>query len=373
MKVLSVFGTRPEAIKMAPVLRALHHHPEIESKLCVTAQHREMLDQVLRPFGVQPDYDLNLMRQEQSLSDITCDVLKGLEPVLDEEKPDLLLVHGDTTTTYATAMAAFYRSIPCAHVEAGLRSGSKYSPYPEEMNRRLISQLTALHFAPTNLAKKNLLAEGVPEDWIHVTGNTVIDALFSTLDQPCNLEHLGLDSVDWEKKIILFTCHRRENWGEPMLSIFAAVRDFLDYHPDFELIFPVHKNPKVRELAYQELGGHYQIHFCEPLDYLPMCHIMQRCYLVLTDSGGLQEEAPALAKPVLVLRDTTERPEAVESGTALLAGTGYYPVLQSLRLLAEHQQVYNNMAQAVNPYGDGHAAERIVDIILNTNIKKLLR
>ena len=373
MKVMSVFGTRPEAIKMAPVLRALAATPGIESKLCVTAQHREMLDQVLDLFALTPDYDLNLMRPGQSLTAITCAVLQGLSGILEEERPDLLLVHGDTTTTFAASLAAYYQQIPCGHVEAGLRSGEKYAPYPEEVNRRLSGVIAALHFAPTKLACDNLLAEGVPASWIHVTGNTVIDALLWAVTQPCTLTGLGLDAVNWEKRIILMTCHRRENWGDPMRQIFSATRDVLLAQPDCELVFPLHKNPLVRELAYQLLGDLPQVHFCEPLDYLPFCHVMQRCHLVLTDSGGMQEEAPALAKPVLVLRDVTERPEAVEAGTALLAGSHYESVKASLLYLLTDEDVYQKMAHASNPYGDGHAAQRIAQIIAACSPHDLLR
>lgn len=363
MKVLSVFGTRPEAIKMAPLLKAMQASRKLECKVAVSAQHREMLDQVLQLFDIRPDYDLNLMRPGQSLSDLTGAVLVGLHRVLEQEQPDLLLVHGDTTTTFAGALAAYYHQVPVGHVEAGLRSGDKYAPYPEECNRRLTGVLADLHFAPTETAAANLRAENVPETSIFITGNTVIDALLSALDKPCPLEGLGLESVDWSKKVILMTCHRRENWGHPMEEIFRATADFLRTNGDCQLILPLHKNPLVREIAYRCLGGSAQIHYCEPLDYLPFCHVMQRSFLVLTDSGGLQEEAPALGKPVLVLRDVTERPEAVAAGTAMLAGTTYQSVYDHLDLLMRRPEVYAKMARANNPYGDGHAAQRITGIL----------
>lgn len=363
MKVLSVFGTRPEAIKMAPLLKAMQVSPKLESIVAVSAQHREMLDQVLQLFDIRPEYDLNLMRPGQSLSDITSAVLTGLHPILEQEKPDLLLVHGDTTTTFAAALAAYYHQIPVGHVEAGLRSGDKYAPYPEECNRRLTGVMADLHFSPTETAADNLRRENIPEDKIFVTGNTVIDALLSSLDKPCPLEGLGLENVDWSKKVILMTCHRRENWGQPMEQIFTATADILGQNPDCELIIPLHKNPLVREIAYRCLGGSAQVHYCEPLDYLPFCHVMKKSHLVLTDSGGLQEEAPALGKPVLVLRDVTERPEAVAAGTALLAGTSYDSVFHHLEQLLQDGALYTQMAQARNPYGDGHAAERITRII----------
>ena len=363
MKVISVFGTRPEAIKMAPLLKAMQASRKLESIVAVSAQHREMLDQVLQLFDIRPNYDLNLMRPGQTLSDITSAVLSGLHPILEQEKPDLLLVHGDTTTTFAAAMAAYYHQVPVGHVEAGLRSGDKYAPYPEECNRRLTGVLTDLHFAPTETAAANLRLEKVPEQQIFITGNTVIDALLSALEKPCPLDGLGLEQVDWTKKVILMTCHRRENWGEPMEQIFTATADFLRANPDCQLVIPLHKNPLVREIAYRCLGGSTQVHYCEPLDYLPFCHVMKKSHLVLTDSGGLQEEAPALGKPVLVLRDVTERPEAVEAGTAMLAGTGYDSVFRHLEMLFDQPELYARMAQARNPYGDGHAAERIAAIL----------
>lgn len=363
MKILSIFGTRPEAIKMAPVLQALRLDPRLESRVAVTAQHREMLDQVLHLFDIRPDHDLNLMRHGQTLPDLTAAVLTGLTKVLEAEKPHLLLVHGDTTTTMAAALAAFYARIPCGHVEAGLRSNDKYAPFPEEINRRLAASLADLHFAPTPLAARHLLAEGVPEENIHITGNTVIDALLQTVQKPCSLDGLGLERVNWGHKILLLTCHRRENWGQPMRRIFRAVADTLHANEDYQLIFPLHKNPLVRELAQEAFASCPRAHLIEPLDYLPMCHVLKRAHLVLTDSGGLQEEAPALGKPVLVLREVTERPEAIEAGTAMLAGTGYSGVWGALNRLMEDNTLYQRMAQAVNPYGDGCSAPRIAEII----------
>lgn len=373
MKILSVFGTRPEAIKMAPLLKALDARESLESYVCVTAQHREMLDQVLQLFDIVPDDDLNLMKPGQTLSDITTAVLIGLGPVLDRVQPDLLLVHGDTTTTFAASLAAFYRQIPCGHVEAGLRSGDKYAPYPEELNRRLTAAVAAVHFAPTESAAANLRREGIPGKNVFVTGNTVIDALLQAVRKPCDLGGLGLDAVDWSKKVVLMTCHRRENWGAPMMEIFAAVRDVLRERPECELVFPLHKNPLVRELAQRELGGMAQVHFTEPLDYLPFCHVQQRAHLILTDSGGLQEEAPALGKPVLVLREVTERPEAIAAGTALLAGTRYGSVRSAALHLLTDEDAYRAMAHAANPYGDGHAAERIAALLAAHEMRTLLR
>lgn len=371
MKVMSVFGTRPEAIKMAPLVQRLAASPGIHSVVAVTAQHREMLDQVLELFQLQPDYDLNLMQPGQTLASITSAILSGLTPILAQEQPDLLLVHGDTTTTFAAALAAYYQQIPCGHVEAGLRSGDKYAPYPEEINRRLTGSLAAVHFAPTPTAAENLRREQVPDSQIFITGNTVIDALLQTVEQPCSLDGIGLDGVNWQKKQILLTCHRRENWGRPMEQIFAAIRDVLQTREDCELIFPLHKNPLVREIAQRELAALPQVHFTEPLDYLPFCHVMQRAHIILTDSGGLQEEAPALGKPVLVLREVTERPEAVAAGVAALAGTSYQSVAASLTELLSNSARYQQMAQAANPYGDGTAAEKIVQIISGLDAQAL--
>ena len=363
MKILSVFGTRPEAIKMAPVIRELNLNSEFDSIVAVTAQHREMLDQVLSLFDINPDYDLNIMKHGQSPSDITTAILNGLNKILEGEKPDLVLVHGDTTTTFAAALAAFYAHIPCGHVEAGLRTDNKYSPYPEEINRRLTGVLADYHFAPTITAKNNLLKENVPEDKITITGNTVIDALLETVKKDCSLAELGLDNVDWQKHILLLTCHRRESWGEPMSRIFSAVKEIVESHPNTEVIFPMHKNPLVRELATEKLSGNSRIHLIEPLEYLPFSHVMNRSYLVLTDSGGIQEEAPALGKPVLVLREVTERPEAIAAGTAMLAGTKKEEIIKTVGLLLDNHHTYESMAKAINPYGDGTAAKQIISAI----------
>ena len=364
MKVLSVFGTRPEAIKMAPLVKALAQSEGIESKVCVTAQHREMLDTVLDLFAIKPDYDLNLMRHGQSLSELTAAALAALDTVLRTEQPDLVLVHGDTTTTFVGGLAAFYHRLRCGHVEAGLRTEQKYAPYPEEMNRRLTAALADWHFAPTKGAATNLLAEGLDPTGIFVTGNTVIDALLATVDKPCDLGGLGLDKVDWGRRVLLLTCHRRENWGRPMSEIFSAVAALLADFSDIEVVYPIHRNPRIREQATEHLSGLPRMHICEPLSYLPFCHVMQRCHLVLTDSGGLQEEAPALGKPVLVLREVTERPEAIAAGTARLAGTARATVYAAAAALLQNKAEYQAMAHAVNPYGDGHAAERIREIIL---------
>ena len=365
MKVLSVFGTRPEAIKMAPLVSILAQSQGIESKICVTAQHREMLDAVLDLFKIHPDYDLNLMRHGQSLTGLSAAALSALDAVIKTEQPDLLLVHGDTTSAFTASLAAFYHRLPCGHVEAGLRTAHKYAPYPEEMNRRLTAVLADWHFAPTPGAADNLLAEGITAQRVFVTGNTVIDALLATVKQPCDLSGLGLNNVDWSRRVLLLTCHRRENWGKPMACIFAALADLLRDFSDIEVIFPVHRNPLIRAQVAEHLSGLPRLHICEPLSYLPFCHVMQRSYAVLTDSGGLQEEAPALAKPVLVLREVTERPEAIAAGTARLAGVERAAIYAAAAHLLQDNDAYQKMAQAVNPYGDGHAAERIRDIILN--------
>jgi len=366
IKVISIFGTRPEAIKMSPVVQELQKYPEsIQSKVAVTAQHREMLDQVLELFKIQPNYDLNLMRHGQTLYDITAGALLGLKDILELEKPHLVLVHGDTTTTFVAALAAFYQQIKVGHVEAGLRTDNKYAPFPEEMNRKMAGSLSDFHFAPTETSKNNLLRENVPEEFILVTGNTVIDALLETVNKPYSFSGSGMEQVDWAKKILLVTCHRRENWGEPMKKIFSAVKKVKELRPDTEVIFPVHKNPLVRELAHSILGKTPGIHLIEPLDYQPFAHLMAKSYLVLTDSGGMQEEAPSLGKPVLVLRDTTERPEALEAGTVKIVGTGEEKVFQETIKLIDNPEAYREMANAVNPYGDGTASRRIVRGILD--------
>lgn len=321
-KIMCVFGTRPEAIKMAPVVKAIEQNENLQSMVAVTAQHREMLDQVLQLFHIEPDYDLNLMKQGQTLTDITSGVLRGLEEIFKKERPDLVLVHGDTTTTFAATLAAFYQQIPVGHVEAGLRSGNMYSPYPEEANRKLTGVMTTLHFSPTPEARQNLLRENIGDAAIFVTGNTVIDALLATAKQTYQFEDAALQQLlDSPGKKVLITAHRRENQGTPMVHIFQAVRRLHETLPDIQFIFPIHKNPKVRELAAQILGDLERVHIIEPLDYEPFANVMARVDLILTDSGGVQEEAPALGKPVLVLRDTTERPEAVKAGTVALVGT----------------------------------------------------
>ena len=364
LKVMSIFGTRPEAIKMAPVVLELQRQPEIESVVAVTAQHREMLDQVLKLFDIRPDFDLNIMSEEQTLFDITSRALLGLDKVLSEVKPNVVLVHGDTTTTFAGALAAYYHQIEVGHVEAGLRTRNKFSPYPEEMNRRLTGALADLNFAPTVTAKENLLRENVDAEKIFVTGNTVIDALYQTVRR--DFKFTGeLANVDFDgRKIILVTTHRRENLGEPMRNVYKALRALVEEFPNVEIIFPVHKNPKVREVVNAELGNLERVRLTDPMDYEPFANLMNRADLILTDSGGVQEEAPALGKPVLVLRDTTERPEAVHAGTVKLIGTDRETVYSTAKILLTDTAAYRKMAEARSPYGDGHAAERIVKALL---------
>jgi len=362
-RVLTVFGTRPEAIKMAPVIKALQVIPGVDCLVAVTAQHREMLDQVLRLFKIQPDYDLDIMKERQDLFGITTLALNGLKGVITDAQPDLVLVHGDTTTTFAGALAAFYQQVPVGHVEAGLRTYNKFAPYPEEMNRSLTGRLTDLHFAPTEQAKANLISEGVSDGQIWVTGNTVIDALLQTVGQ-YDLNTL-LPGIDWGKRLVLVTSHRRENWGEPMREIFTAIRELALEYPDIEVVFPVHKNPVVGQMAEQELGGRERIHLTEPLDYEPFANLMNRSYLILTDSGGIQEEAPSLGKPVLVLRETTERPEALAAGTVRLVGTSCERIKAQVKLLLSDQEAYRRIAQAANPFGDGQAARRIAAVVSN--------
>ncbi len=364
MKVLLLFGTRPEAIKMAPLVKAFEKEEDIETLVCVTAQHREMLDQVLSVFKLKPQYDLNLMKHGQSLSEITSRVLEGVESVLKKEKPDLVLVHGDTTTTLAGALAAFYQQIPVGHVEAGLRSGNIYSPYPEEMNRMLASRLASIHFAATEGNVQNLLSEGIEAEKIHKTGNTVIDALLSVVQPDYEFSNPILNQLDVQnRKIIVVTAHRRENLGNPMVHIFSAIKEIVDLHEDVEVVFPVHMNPKVRDLAGSILSGHDRIHLIDPLTYEPFANIIAKSYLVLTDSGGIQEEAPALGKPVVVLRTETERPEAVEAGTVAIAGVEKKAIVELTNRLLTDKAFYNQMSGAVNPYGDGKACERIVKIV----------
>ena len=369
LKLMTVFGTRPEAIKMCPLVLEMRKYPEyIQPIVAVTAQHREMLDQVLDLFGIVPDYDLNIMTSGQTLYDVTTRALMGLKPVMEEAKPDMVLVHGDTTTTFAGALAAFYAQIPVGHVEAGLRTGNKYSPYPEEMNRKLTGAIADMHFAPTATSKGNLLKENVNPASIFITGNTVIDALQTTVHSAYHFADEDFNRVfATGHKLILMTTHRRENLGEPMRHVYRALKSVLETHENVEAIFPVHKNPKVREIVNQELGHLSRVHLIEPMDYEPFANLMAKVDIVLTDSGGIQEEAPALGKPVLVLRDTTERPEAVEAGTVKLVGTAYEDVLQETNRLLDDDEHYRSMAEAANPYGDGKACERIIKAILRKN------
>ena len=369
IKLMTVFGTRPEAIKMCPLVLEMQKYPDfIEPIVAVTAQHREMLDQVLQLFAIKPDYDLNIMTAGQTLYDVTGRALAGLKDVLAEAQPDMVLVHGDTTTTFVGALASFYAQIPVGHVEAGLRTGNKFSPYPEEMNRKLTGAIADIHFAPTSTSKNNLLKENIDPAAIVVTGNTVIDALQTTVKADYRFTDSGLQkALAGGKRLILVTTHRRENLGEPMRHVYQALRKVLENHPDVEAIFPVHKNPKVREIVDEELGKLAQVHLIEPLDYEPFANLMAKVDIVLTDSGGIQEEAPALGKPVLVLRDTTERPEAVDAGTVKLVGTAYDDVLRETSLLLDDSKYYQSMAEAANPYGDGRDCERIIRKILHEN------
>lgn len=366
IRVLSIFGTRPEAIKMAPVVKELEGFSDsITSRVVVTAQHREMLDQVLQLFALQPDYDLAVMRPGQDLFDITGAVLGGLKNILNEERPDLVLVQGDTTTTFTGALAAFYCRIPVGHVEAGLRTYKKYAPFPEEINRVLTTHLADLHFAPTTNARDALLNEGILQERIFVTGNPVIDALYLALAKPLQLEPELMRAFRENRRVILLTTHRRENLGSPLQSVYRALRNLLRRYPDLGVVFPVHKNPLVRQEVARVLDGVERVYLTEPLDYLPFVNVMRLAYLVLTDSGGIQEEAPALGKPVLVLRDVTERPEAVASGTAKLVGTDGDRVESEVSRLLDNESSYREMAGAVNPYGDGQAARRIVRAVLS--------
>ncbi|MCG8709778.1 UDP-N-acetylglucosamine 2-epimerase (non-hydrolyzing) [Brenneria sp. 4F2] len=371
MKVLTVFGTRPEAIKMAPLVRVMAQDEAFESRICVTAQHREMLDQVLRLFDITPDYDLNIMQPGQSLSEISSRILRGLEPVMAEFKPDLVLVHGDTTTTLTASLAAFYQRIPVGHVEAGLRTGNLYSPWPEEANRKLTGHLAMFHFAPTENARQNLLREHLSDRYISVTGNTVIDALFWVRDRIVNDAALGrsLDEkyafLDASKKLILVTGHRRESFGGGFERICSALADIARRHPEAQIVYPVHLNPNVSEPVNRILSDIDNVMLIAPQDYLPFVYLMNRSYMILTDSGGIQEEAPSLGKPVLVMRDTTERPEAVASGTVRLVGTDVVNIVDSVSQLLMDENEYQTMSRAHNPYGDGHACQRIVDAIKN--------
>lgn len=370
MKVMTVFGTRPEAIKMAPLVKALKKDPYFETIVCVTAQHREMLDQVLDLFNIKPDYDLNVMKKGQTLSMITSDVIEGLDKVLNEAKPDIVLVHGDTTTSFAAALSAFYHQIPVGHVEAGLRTFDKYSPYPEEMNRQMTGRLSDIHFSPTIRNKENLLRENVAEEKIYITGNTVIDALLEVANTKYDFDGELGRVLSSGKKLISVTCHRRENLGEYMANIFQALADIAKEYKDVEIVYPVHLNPLVRDAADKYLGGLDNVHLIEPLTYQPFTKLLQASYLVVTDSGGIQEEAPALGKPVLVVRKETERPEAVEAGTVKLSGVERKNIYNDIKDLLDNKQSYDKMANAVNPYGDGKASERILKALKEFSIGK---
>jgi len=364
-KIITIFGTRPEAIKMAPLVKELEKREGIESKICVTAQHREMLDQVLELFDIKPDFDLNIMKTKQSLTGITNRILEGLETIFKEEKPDMILVHGDTTTTFSSALAAYYQQIKVGHVEAGLRTFDKYFPFPEEMNRKLTGAIADLHFSPTKGAKNNLLREGIDESSIYITGNTVIDAMLHTVEDDYVFENEELNKIDFKnKKVIMITAHRRENWGEGISNICEALNQIVNENKDVELVYLVHLNPIVKDMVYEKLGNKERIHLLNPLDTKETHNLMNKCFMVMTDSGGLQEEAPHLGKPVLVLRDVTERPEAVEYGTVKLVGTNKEKIIDEANILINSKEAYEKMSKAVNPYGDGKASERICDAIM---------
>lgn len=366
IKIITIFGTRPEAIKMAPLVKELKKCDKIESMVCVTAQHRQMLDQVLELFDIAPEYDLDIMQNKQSLTGITTKVLQGLEEVFEKEKPDLILVHGDTTTTFAGALAAFYQKIKVGHVEAGLRTHNKHFPFPEEMNRKLTGAISDLNFAPTEGSKNNLLLEGVKQEDIYITGNTVIDAMNVTVEDNYVFENDELNNIDYKnKKVIMVTAHRRENWGQGIENICKSLKALVETYEDVELVYLVHLNPIVKDVVYKYLGGMDRVHLLSPLDTKETHNLMNKCYMIMTDSGGLQEEAPHLGKPVLVLRDVTERPEAVEVGTVKLVGTNVNSILQNAKVLIEDRNCYERMSKAINPYGDGFASKRIVEAILH--------
>lgn len=360
-KIMLVFGTRPEAIKMCPLVNELKKRDGVELTVCVTGQHRQMLDQVLEAFSVVPDYDLSIMKERQDLFDITTNILQRIKAVLEEVRPDVVLVHGDTSTTFVTALACFYLQIPVGHVEAGLRTYDVYSPYPEEFNRQAVGVISQYNFAPTEISKQNLLREGKRAESVYVTGNTAIDALKTTVRE--DYTHPELDWAEGSRLIVI-TAHRRENLGEPMHQMFRAIRRIIDEHPDVKAVYPIHMNPIVRRAAEEELGGCDRIHIIEPLDVLDFHNFMARCHLILTDSGGIQEEAPALGKPVLVMRDTTERPEGIAAGTLRLVGTEEETIYNEFKRLLTDEEAYRAMSVAANPYGDGHACERIADILL---------
>ena len=364
IKVLSVFGTRPEAIKMAPLVKKLDEDDRFESIVCVTAQHREMLDSVLEIFDIKPNYDLNIMKHGQTIIDISNKVLEGVDKVIKECNPNIVLVHGDTSTTLNAALAAFYNKVPIGHVEAGLRSNDIYSPFPEEVNRKLTGNIASIHFSPTINNKENLLKEGVANEKIYVTGNTVIDALLSVVKDNYIFENNKLNNIDFtNKKVILLTTHRRENWGSPMEEIFKAIIEVINNN-DAEVIFPMHKNPLIRELAYKYFDNYKEkVHMIEPLEYVEFANLMSKVYLIMTDSGGIQEEAPALGKPVVVLRTETERPEAVEAGTVKIAGIDKENISSAVNDLINDEYIYKKMSQAINPYGDGNSCAKILNII----------
>ena len=361
IKVMSIFGTRPEAIKMAPLVKELESREEIESIVCVTAQHREMLDQVLETFDIVPKYDLNIMKQGQSLAEITTRALVGLEDVIKKEMPDIVLVHGDTTTTFAGALAAFYNQVAIGHVEAGLRTWDKYSPWPEEINRQCVDRMADMYFAPTELSKNNLLNEGIAEDKIYITGNTAIDAMATTIREDYNHEVLEWVGND---KMILLTAHRRENLGEPMRHIFRAIRRIVDEFNDVKVVYPIHLNPKVRDVAKEVFDGCDKVKLIEPLEVFDFHNFQNKSFIILTDSGGIQEEAPSLGKPVLVLRDTTERPEGIKAGTLKLVGTNEDIIYEETKKLLTDKKAYESMSMSSNPYGDGTASKQIVDAIV---------
>lgn len=372
IKIITIFGTRPEAIKMAPLVKEMEKEPFIESKICVTAQHRQMLDQVLDLFDIKPDFDLNIMKNKQSLTGITNRVLDGLEEIFKAEKPDLVLVHGDTTTTFAGGLAAFYQKIKVGHVEAGLRTYDKYFPFPEEMNRKLTGAIADMHFAPTMGSKQNLLREGVNEKNIYVTGNTVIDAMEFTVDDNYTFNNLELNDIQYhDRKVIMVTAHRRENWGNGIDNICKALKNIVEQNKDTEIVYLVHLNPIVRDAVYKILGNTERVHLLPPLDTKETHNLMNKCYMIMTDSGGLQEEAPHLGKPVLVLRNVTERPEAVKAGTVKLVGTDFNKIVDEANKLIRDKDEYQKMSKAINPYGDGKASGRIIKAILQYfNIKQ---
>lgn len=361
IKVMTVFGTRPEAIKMAPLVKELKMRKEIETIVCVTAQHREMLDQVLEAFKIKPDFDLNIMKQGQTLGEVTTRALNGLEDVIKKVKPNIVLVHGDTTTTFAGALAAFYNQVAIGHVEAGLRTWDKYSPYPEEMNRQMVGCMADMHFSPTTVSANNLLNEGKKKENIYITGNTAIDAMKTTVKEEYHHE-----VFDWigDSRMILLTAHRRENLGEPMYHIFKAIKRIVDEFEDIKVVYPIHMNPKVREVANEVLKGTSRVKLIEPLEVVDFHNFINKSYIILTDSGGIQEEAPSLGKPVLVLRDTTERPEGIDAGTLKLVGTDEEIIYKETRALLTNAQIYERMSKASNPYGDGNASKRIADAIV---------